>query len=144
MDKEIVENVDLLDFMSFVTRPRHYGQKYMEADTEELLIFELGEACCVAAFSLVEVLKFPRRGHLFLSLMKTLSRKYYDSHQYMYDFSFTHFLWFIVLKLKKILKQELSEEDAENISMQAYVDAGVYYAHASSYSADQKDRLQTN
>jgi len=129
------------DLYSAVTRPRYYGEKYLKADTEENLLLILAEACCISAFSLVLLLKLPIRGRLVLALIKAFSPQLYRSHQSMYHVSFSHCLVYIIRKLKKTLKRELSEEDAERISSTAYAYAASYLSVTNKYSVEDKQYL---
>ena len=85
------------DLYKFATRPRYYGQKYLNTDSEEELLLVLGEACCVSAFSLVEILRLPKKGRFILVLIKTLSPQRYHSHQFLYNFPFSHFLIYVTI-----------------------------------------------
>lgn len=129
------------DLYSSVTRPRYYGQKYLDADSEDKLLLVLGEACCVSAFSFVQILKLPKRGRLILKLIKTLSPQRYKKYQFCKFFSFSHCLIYTSRKLKEALKRDLSEEDSERISSAAYAYGGSYLRVISKYSEEDKKQL---
>ena len=101
----------------------------------------LGETCCISAFSLLQILKLPKRGRLILELIKAFSPQRYQKHYFLYSFSFSHCLIYIIRKLKLILKRELLEKDAERISSRAYAYAGSFLGVASKYSEEDKELL---
>lgn len=115
------------DIYAAATCPRYYGKRYLIADSEQKLIFVLSEACCISAFSLVQILQLPRRGRLVLAMFKTLFPKKYESYQFLYNFSFSHCLIYISRKLKTIFNRNLTEIDAEAISENAYAYGGSYF-----------------
>jgi len=84
------------DLYSSITRPRYYGQEYLNANSEEKLLLLLGEACCISAFSLLQILKLPKRGHIILDLIKAFSPKRYRKHYFLYSFSFSHCLIYLI------------------------------------------------
>jgi len=135
------EGITFEDLFSSITRPRYYGQEYLNADSEDKLILLLGQACCISAFSLLRILKLPKRGRLILDLIKIFSQKRYHKHLFLYSFSFSHCLIYIIRKLKVILKRELTEEDAERISSTAYAYAGSFLGVASKYRKEDKELL---
>jgi len=129
------------DLFTYVTRPRFYGQKYLLAHSEEELLLIFGEACCLSAFSIVQILKLPKRGRLFLKLIKSLSPQRYQDHHFQYSFSFSHCLIYITRKLKQILKRELTEEDADHIASKAYAHGGSFLGVGCKYSEQDKELL---
>ena len=135
------EEITFEDLYSSITCPRHYGQEYLKADSEEKLLLLLGQACCITAFSLIRILKLPKRGRLILDLIKVFSPQRYHKHHFLYSFSFSHCLIYIIRKLRVILKRELSEKDAERIASTAYAYAGSYLRVASRYSEEDKELL---
>jgi hypothetical protein len=122
-----------------VTRPRYYGQKYHNANSEEELLLVLGEAWCVSAYSLVQTLKLARRGRLVLSLIKSFFPQRYENHHFQYNFSFSHCLIYISRKLKELLKRELTEKDADQISSTAYAYGGSYFGVVRKSSEEEKN-----
>jgi len=133
--------ISLQDLYSSISSPRYYGQKYLDADSEDELLLILGEACCISAFSLINIFKLPKRGRIILDFIKAFFPKRYHKYLFLYNFSFSQCLIYIIQKLKAILKRELSEKDAERISSTAYACAGSFLVVASKYSEEDKKML---
>lgn len=135
------KEITFKDLFPSLIRPKYYAQKYLGADSEDKLLLVLGEACCVSAFSLVQILKLPNRRGLILALIKAFSPQRYKKYRFLHSFSFSHCLIYIIRKLKVILKRELSEKDAECISSTAYAYAGSFLGAVSKYSEEDKELL---
>ena len=122
----IESELKIEDILEFAKHPRYYGQKYLVADSKEKLLLVLGEACCIAAFSLVKILKLPKRGSLVLDLMKVICPHRYRNWFFLHDFSFSHCLIFITRKLRDELSPKLGQEIADDISLKAYAYGGSF------------------
>ena len=124
-----------------MTRRGYYGQKYLEAETEEDLLSQLGEACCVSAVSLVQILELPKIGRHVLSVMKSISPEKYNQVMFQYNFALSHFLLYIGDKLKGILIRDISLEEVEYISKEACEWGLSYYLFECGYSEEESDQL---
>ena len=88
----IEEETTFEDLYTSIAHLRHYGQKYLDAKSENELLLVLGEACCLSAFSLVNILKLPRIGRLILALIKVFSPQKYEDYRFQYSYSFSQCL----------------------------------------------------
>jgi len=128
------------DFLYAMTKPRIYGEKYLSAETSDDLLLSLGEACCIAAFSIVKIFGLPRRGALILRIIKVFSKKSYDRYLYLYNFTFSHCLIYITRKMRKTIELEIGPQ-AEDIAKRAYVYGGSYLGFILRYSQEDNDAL---
>jgi len=117
---------------------RFYGMRYGDAQSLQGLIAAAGEACCVAAISILQMLRFQQRGRPILDCTGCSKAEC----RWRYNFAFSHCLFFITRRFQSLLEKELGDaHSARETADAVYMYAGSSFSLLAGLSRQEEEAL---